>query len=136
MSNVAGVNYANGTPLNDIAAVAATAQTAFSGVTTGTAGMVLVAAGTTNGKRITRAWYMPTATAAAAVILWWYNPSSTTCILIGATVIAAVTPSTTVAPSKTFEPSLAGFVLPNGTNLYASITVAQAGVAGAESVPF
>lgn len=136
MSNTAGLNFANGTPTIDLVATPATAQTGYSGVTTGSTGLTLVAAGTTNGKRVNRAWWLQTATAAASVINWWYNPSGTSLILMASTIYAAVTPSTTLNAAKVFEPSLVGFVIPNGANIYVSSTIAQAGAACIEGAPF
>ena len=57
-------------------------------------------------------------------------------ILIASTLIAAVTPSTTVAAGKTFEPTLVGFVIPNGANIYVANTIAQAGAACIEGSAF
>lgn len=136
MSNTVGPNYANGALTDDIVATPATAQTAFTGLTTGSSGMTLVAAGTTAGKRINRAWWLQTATSAAGVINWWYNPSSTTAILLASMTVPAVTPSTTVAPTKTFCPDLTGFVIPTGANIYVTNTIAQAGMAGVEGASF
>jgi len=136
MSNSAGPNYANGVISVDMVTTPATAQTGFSGLTTGSSGMTLVAAGTTNGKRINRASWIQTAAAAAGVINWWYNPSSTTAILLASTVVAAQTPSTTVAAEKVTEPSLVGFVIPTGANIYVTSTIAQAGAACIEGAAF
>lgn len=126
-------NFANGVPTVDTVAFSATAQTAISGLTTSSTGMNLVASGTANGKRINRAFVTQSAAWAAGIINWWFNPTGTTVILIASTAVAANTPSTTNPASKTYEPSLAGFNLPNGTNLYMTTTIAQAGYAATES---
>ena len=136
MSTTGGPNYANGVLSVDLVATPATANTNYSGQTTGSSGLTLVAAGTTNGKRINRASWRQTAAAAAGVINWWYNPSSTTLILLASTAVAAVTPSTTVPAENVVEPSLVGFVIPTGANIYVSSTIAQAGAACIEGAAF
>lgn len=126
MSTTGGPNYANGDPKVDSAALA-TAQTGFTGLNTGSSNVVLVSdnSGGATAQRINDARVVSAGTLTAAVVNWWLNPSSTTLNLVASTALAAVTPSATVAGTVTKEPALAGFPIPAGAKLYATITVTE-----------
>ena len=91
----------------------------------GTTGLTQVTATTTNGMRVD--WIRvvgQTTTAAAVIYIWLYD--GTTSILIDEILVAAATPSTTVASNIVNVTYYGGLNLPPTYQLFCSSTIAQA----------
>lgn len=122
-------NFANGPPILNLSS-SSTAQTATSGLTSGSTGITQAASGVATGLRLDRVRVSAPGAAGivqAALVNWFLSQNNGGALsYLCSTAVSATTGNTTAEPFNTLEGRLFGLSLPgSGYSLYWSTTIAQ-----------